>query len=170
MGIPAADRVLPEVALEGARLLNVAGRAGLAAEAIEAALQLPRAEWDESCVRLLDEYARAHSFPAPDQLARVERWLADSPHDDTIRAALLRTAGVLCLREQLWGKAKSYLMDSLKIEADPTTLVALARLAEAVGDEAEAGAHYRRAALGFMQPTSGGPVDAARPPMRDNTL
>jgi HemY protein len=171
MGIPAADRVLPEVALEGARVLNVAGRGGLAAEAIEAALQLPRAEWEESCIRLLDEYARAHSFPARDQLARVEQhWLADSPHDDTIRAALLRTAGVLCLREQLWGKAKSYLMDSLKIEADPTTLVALARLAEAVGDEADAGAHYREAALGFMQPTPGGPVDGVRPAMRDNTL
>ncbi len=81
-GIPAADRALPEVALEGARLLNVAGRGGMAAEAIETALQLPRAEWDETCVRLLDEYARAHSFPARDQLARVERWLADSPHDD----------------------------------------------------------------------------------------
>ena len=169
-GIPAADRALPEVALEGARLLNVAGRGGMAAEAIETALQLPRAEWDETCVRLLDEYARAHSFPARDQLARVERWLADSPHDDAIRAALLRTAGVLCLREQLWGKAKSYLMDSLKIEPDPATLVALARLAEAVGDEAEAATHYREAALGFMQPTSGRPVEAARPPLRENTL
>jgi HemY protein len=169
--IPAADRALPEVALEGARLLNVAGRGGLAAEAIETALQLPRTEWDEACVRLLlDEYGRAHSFPARDQLARVERWLADSPHDDTIKAALLRTAGVLCLREQLWGKAKSYLMDSLKIEADPATLVALGRLAEAVGDEAEAGAHYREAALGFMRPTSDGPIDAARPPMRESTL
>ena len=49
---------------------------------------------------------------------------------------LLRVAGALCLREQLWGKARSYLNESLRIAKQPETLVALARLAEAVGDEA----------------------------------
>src|SRR4030095_16170896 len=43
--IPATDRALTEVALEGARLLNVAGRGGRAAEAIEAALHIPRSGW-----------------------------------------------------------------------------------------------------------------------------
>jgi len=167
--IPAADRTLPEVALEGARLFNLAGRGGRAAEVIEQALKLPPAEWDDTCMRLLDEYARAQAFPARSQLERVEHWLAESPRDDPTRAALLRTAGLLCLREQLWGKAKSYLADSLQIEKNPATLVALARLAEAVGDHAEAAQHYREAALGFAQPA---PMasDSARPGLREHTV
>jgi HemY protein len=167
--IPAADRELPEVALEGARLLNVAGRGGRAAEAIEQALRLPLAEWDETCTRLLDEYARAQSFPARGQLERVERWLADAPRDDATRAVLLRTAGLLCLREQLWGKAKSYLNDSLQIAKHPATLVALARLAEALGDDAEAARHYREAALGFSQAAHVA-GDSARPGLREQTV
>lgn len=171
--IPAADRALPEVALEAARLLNVAGRGGLAAQAIEQALRLPRNEWDEHCERLLDEYARAQSFPARDQLERVERWLAESPRDsqraDAVRAVLLRTAGLLCLREQLWGKAKSYLGESLALAQDPATLVALARLAEAVGDEAAAAEHYREAAIGFgkLHPLS---PESSRPLLREHSI
>lgn len=167
--IPPTDRALPEVALEAARLLNVAGRGGRAAEAIEQAMSAPRTSWDETSERLLDEYARAQSFPARDQLERVERWLADSPREDAIRAVLLRTAGALCLREQLWGKAKSYLSDSLQILKHPATLVALARLAEAVGDDAEAAQHYREAALGFAQPVVG-VIDSGRPVLREHTL
>jgi HemY protein len=167
--IPATDRALPEVTLEAARLLNVAGRGGQAAAAIEQALGRPRAEWDESCVRLLDEYARAQSFPARDQLQRVERWLADSPRDDAARAVLLRTAGLLCLREQLWGKSKSYLNDSLQIDKHPATLVALARLAESVGDEPEAAQHYREAALVYAQPVPA-TADVARPGLREHSV
>lgn len=149
--IPASDRVVPEVALLGARLLNVAGRSGRAADVIEAALKLTPARWDETCEALLDEYARAHSFPAREQLAHVERWLADVPHDGAARAVLLRTAGVLCLREQLWGKSRGYLSESLSIRKDPETLVAFARLAEATGEFDEAQQHFREAALGFAQ-------------------
>jgi HemY protein len=166
--IPAADRALPEIALEGARLLNLAGRGGRAASAIEHALAAPRAGWDETCARLLDEYARAQSFPARGQLERVEQWLAESPHPDPLRPVLLRTAGLLCLREQLWGKAKSYLAESLQLAKQPATLVALARLAEGVGDEAEAAQHYREAALGYAQ---GQPASLeGRPAPREHTL
>jgi HemY protein len=120
-------------------------------------------------MRLLDEYARAQSFPARGQLERVERWLADAPRDDATRAVLLRTAGLLCLREQLWGKAKSYLNDSLHIAKHPATVVALARLAEAVGDDAGAAQHYREAALGFSQ-SAHGAGDGARPGLREHTV
>jgi len=167
--IPAADRTLPEIALEGARLLNVADLGARAAEAIEQALALPRSQWDEACVPLLDEYGHAQSFPARDQLERVERWLSESPREDAIRAVLLRTAGVLCLREQLWGKARSYLVESEQIDKHPGTLVALARLAEAVGNEAEAAQHYREAALGFAQPVASS-SDVARPMLREQTI
>ncbi|HSQ09532.1 MAG TPA: hypothetical protein VLN25_02795, partial [Burkholderiaceae bacterium] len=89
--------------------------------------------------------------------------------ENSIRAVLLRTAGVLCLREQLWGKAGSYLNESLQVSKQPPTLVALARLAEAVGDDAEAARHYREAALGFVLPAPAGP-DSARPVLREHTL
>jgi HemY protein len=167
--IPATDRALPEVALEAARLFNATGRGGRAAEAIERALDEPPDEWDESSLQLLDEYARAQSFPARDQLQRVERWLAESPRDDDRRAVLLRTAGLLCLREQLWGKSKSYLGESLQISREPATLVALARLSEAVGDKAEAAEHYREAAVAFAQPVAA-PTDASRPLLREHTI
>ncbi|HTN50661.1 MAG TPA: heme biosynthesis HemY N-terminal domain-containing protein [Burkholderiaceae bacterium] len=167
--IPAADRALPEVALEGARLLNVSGRGGRAAAAIEEALRSSPAEWNETCMRLLEEYARAQAFPARGQLEQVERWLAEAPRDDAARAVLLRTAGLLCLREQLWGKSRSYLNDSLQIAKEPATMLALARLAEAVGDEAEAAQHYREAAIAYAQ-LPGATTEGARPILRDQSI
>ena len=99
----------------------------------------------------------------------MERWLSESPRDDAIRAALLRTAGVLCLREQLWGKAGSYLNESLQIAKEPATLLALARLAEALGDETEAAQHYREAAIGYSQPSSAS-GEGVRPILREQTF
>ena len=139
--IPSADRERAELALEGARLLNLAGRGRAAALALEAALAK---RWDD---RLLDEYARAQVFPARERIERAEGWLKAHPND----AALLRCLGLLCLREQLWGKARSYLDESLRAQAHPATVLALARLEETLGDEVEAARHYREAALGFAK-------------------
>ena len=159
--LPEKDRRVPEVALEAARLLNREGRGQLAAEAIEAVLGAsPPGEWDEASERLLEEYAEAQAASARGQLERAEAWLSQAPPQGPIRAALLRTAGMICLREQLWGKAKGYLMDSLGEARHPATDLALARLAEAVGEDAEAAGHYRDAALGY----AGLPAPAAEHP------
>ncbi|MCU0951286.1 MAG: heme biosynthesis protein HemY [Burkholderiaceae bacterium] len=144
--IPTADRERAELALEGARLLNLAGRGRSAALAIEAALAK---RWDE---RLLDEYARSQVFPARERIERAEGWLKSHPND----AALMRCLGLLCLREQLWGKARSYLDESLRLQTHPATLLALARLAETLGDEAQAARQYREAALGFANLAASG--------------
>ncbi len=168
--LPPADQRIPEIALEGARLLNLAGRGSLAAEAIEAALGDNPEPWDEDAERLLDEYARAQAFPARNQLDRTERWLSQAAARGPIRAALLRTAGLICLREQLWGKASGYLQASLDELPHPSTFLALARLAEAVGDNADAAASYREAALGFANlapPAAESPVAALRPDVRE---
>ncbi len=137
--IPAGDRERPEIALEGARMLNLAGRGRAAAHAVEAVLAK---RWDD---RLLDEYARAQSFPARERIERAEGWLKAHPGDP----ALLRCLGLLCLNDQLWGKAKSYLEESLRLQPHPATLLALAKLAEMLGQEADAARQYREAALGF---------------------
>lgn len=167
--IPPADRELTELALEGACLLNLAGRGRAASTAIEAALNR---RWDE---RLLDEYARAQVMPARERIERAEAWLKAHPGD----AALLRCLGLLCLREQLWGKARSYLEDSLRQQPHPATLLALAKLAEALGDEAEAARHFREAALGFANLSASvdgadrsglGPRAINRSLMRDTTV
>ena len=62
---------------------------------------------------------------------------------------VLLDVNMICLREHLWGKAKGYLQDSLSDAKHPATYLALARLAEAVGLEAEAAQQYREAALGY---------------------
>lgn len=168
--VPAADRQVPEIALEAARVLNGVGRGPLAAEAIETALGKTPEPWDDAAERLLDEYARSQAFPARSQLEKTEAWLAAAPRSGAVRAALLRTAGMICLREQLWGKAKGYLQDSLAESKHPSTLLALARLAEAVGDEAEAATRYREAALGFASlPATGAdsPLAALRIGVRE---
>ncbi|MGE5162293.1 MAG: heme biosynthesis HemY N-terminal domain-containing protein [Betaproteobacteria bacterium] len=168
--LPQVDREVPEIALEGARLLNAAGRGQLAAEVIEAALGKAPAAWDDMAERLLDEYARAQAFPARGQLERAEAWLAQAPPRGSIRSALLRAAGLICLREQLWGKSKGYLEDSLAEAKHPSTFLALARLAETVGDEPEAARQYREAALGFASmPASSAesPLTALRAGVRE---
>jgi HemY protein len=137
--IPAEDRRIPELALEAARLLNLAGRGRAAGAAIETALEKA---WDP---RLLDEYAKTYDCPARERIERAEGWLRDHAGDP----ALLRCLGLLCLREQLWGKARTYLEESLRAQPHPATLLALGKLAETVGDEQEAARRYREAALGY---------------------
>lgn len=157
--VPEADRRLPEVALDAARLFNASGAAlaPLTIEAIEAALPAAPSEWDETALRLIDEYSRAHATPARSQLERVDAWLKLAPAHGPARATLLRAAGQICLREQLWGKSKSYLLESVSADPNPQTLLALARLAEAIGDAGEATEYFRKAALGFAASSTGSP-------------
>ena len=151
--VPEADRRSPEIALEAARLFNDAGAGALAVESIESALCDPPTEWGDSARALLEEYGRADS-PAPrDQLERVESWLNAAPSAVAIRAALLHAAGAICLRQQLWGKSKAYLLESLAAERNAPTLLALARLADAIGDEREAAAYFKEAATAFATET-----------------
>ena len=157
--IPETDRQLPEIALDAARLFNATDAAlgQLAIDAIDAALPKAPRDWDETALRLIDEYSRAQVTPARAQLERVEDWLKLAPAIGSTRATLSRAAGQICFREQLWGKSKSYLLESLAADAHPLTLLALARLAEAIGDAGEAAAYFRRAALGLATLSTGSP-------------
>ena len=154
--VPEAERQLPDIALEAARLFNQsdAGLGHLAVEAIEGALTPAPAEWDDVSMRLLDEYARVRSATPRAQLERVDAWLHAAPPTGPIRSALLRTAGLICLRRQLWGKSKAYLLESLAAEKAAATLFALARLADAIGDEREAALYFKEAAVAFETATS----------------
>lgn len=60
----------------------------------------------------------------------AESWLKQAPQD----AQLLLCLGRLCLRNQLWGKAREYLEASLQFARQADTCIELARLLASQGD------------------------------------
>ena len=61
-------------------------------------------------------------------------------------AELLLVLGRLCLEQQLWGKAQSYLEASLSLRDQREVRLELARLFERNGRAEDAMPHYRAAA------------------------
>ena len=93
------DRLDARVARTAAQLFIARGDCRRAHQIIAAALD---AEWIEELILLYGECL------GPDVLAQIERaeqWLKSRPHE----RALLLTLGLLCLHQELWGKARSYL-------------------------------------------------------------
>jgi len=139
--VDSSDRLTPEIALDAARRLNLAGRGGEGALALQAVLER---KWDE---RLLAEYARCEEPGSRGTIERAESWLKDHPRSQPLLQCLAR----ICLREKLWGKARAYLEECQRLGEDAQTSLALAELAEAMGDGEEAARHFRKAALGLAQ-------------------
>lgn len=73
-------------------------------------------------------------------LKRAEAWLHDRPEDPD----LLLTAGRLCVRNKLWGKARSYLESSLAIRPSPETYHELGQLMLMVGEQESASEAFQR--------------------------
>ena len=127
-------RALPEPARDYA-----AGLARLNADAEARAFIEARLEqtYDEILARL---YGPLHTEDTVAQLAVLERWLQQYGE----QPALLETAGAVCLKNRLWGKARSYLEAVLRVEPTPQAHLELARLCERTQAPAEAEQHYRR--------------------------
>jgi HemY protein len=157
--VEASDRLDPEIALTAARVLNRVGRGRPAALALEAVLER---KWDE---RLLDEYARCEVPGSRATIERAESWLKEHPRSRPLLLCLAR----ICLRQQLWGKARAYLEDCRRFGMDARTSLAMAELAEAIGDAAEAGRHYREAALGLARSEPEDPAAGLRAVRREAT-
>ena len=92
--------------------------------------------WDTQLVRL---YGLLNTDDPKKQLSHAEKWLKLYPN----QAVLLLTLGRLCARCQLWGKARSYFEESLKLEARPETYVEYGKLFEHLGDMSSAIQNYR---------------------------
>lgn len=92
--------------------------------------------WDTDLVKI---YGQVITRDPKKQLVHAEKWLKLYPH----QAMLFLTLGRLCLRCQLWGKARSYLDDSLKLAAIPETYVEYGKLFEQLGDLSSAADSYR---------------------------
>jgi HemY protein len=136
-GIPAPDQLQPRIAA-------ALGKTGLARDILEKALAV---EWTPQLVALygdlpphLEPAERATEARA--RIERGERWLLEHERD----AQLLAVLGRLCAHAELWGKARSFLEASLSFEEGRGAHLDLARLAERLGQAAEAERHYRRAA------------------------
>jgi HemY protein len=94
---------------------------------------------DVAAIRLYGELV------LPDPLVpldRAEGWLRRRPED----ADLLATCARLCLRAELFGKARSYLEASLARRPSAENSLILAELLEQLGDQAAAGRWLRHAA------------------------
>ena len=73
-------------------------------------------------------------------LKNAEAFLKDRPEDPD----LLLTVGRLSFRNQLWGKARSYLETSLAIRPAAETCEALGQLMERIGDKEAAAKAFQR--------------------------
>jgi len=130
------DKLDARVARIAARMFIALGDCRRAHEIVEAALD---AEWSEQLILLYGECVGADILA---QIERAERWLKSRPRD----RALLLTLGRLCLAQELWGKAQSYLEASLSEEPSRDAHSALAHLFDRIGKPEDANRHYRAGA------------------------
>lgn len=84
------------------------------------------------------------------QLAFAESLL---PHHET-DPILLLTVGKLCLRNQLWGKARDYLETSLTLAPLPETYAELGQLMEQLGQPQQGEEYFKKGLLTVIQSTS----------------
>lgn len=101
----------------------------------ELANELKR-DWRTPLVRL---YGLVKGTDPVRQLKRAEGWLKDHPDDPE----LLLVAARLCLRNELWGKARSYLDTVVSIRPTPEVYQEFGRLLSQLGDEEGAANAYR---------------------------
>ena len=134
--LPQEMRVDPAVAATTARYYLALGATAPAQAIIEESLGR---EWNAALVALYGEAAGDDALP---QIQRAESWLRDHARDP----ALLLALGKLCMRQELWGKAQSYIEASLALEPTHDGHMSLAALMERIGKPQEAVRHFRRSA------------------------
>ena len=134
--LPAEMRADPAVAATAARYHLALGASAEAQSIIEQALER---DWSSTLVALYGDAAGADALP---QIERAEKWLRGHARDP----ALLLALGKLCMRQELWGKAQSYIEASLALEPTHDGHMTLAALMERLGKPQEAILHFRRSA------------------------
>lgn len=95
------------------------------------------AQWDSELVTLYGECRNDNNIA---QIEQAERWLKQHTDD----AGLLLALGKLCLHQQLWGKAQSYLDASLSLQASHATYNVLGQLAEKMGKHDRAQVYFQK--------------------------
>jgi len=116
----------------------------LAATTIRKALKTDR---DSELVAI---YGRLKLADKDGQLRQIEKWLNQNPEDPVI----LLAAGRACIRNELWGKARSYIESSIAIAASPVAYHELGQLMLKLDEPAAATTAFAR---GLTLSTSGAP-------------
>jgi len=132
--MPASEKANSKVALTAARYFLALGGTGQARQMIEESLAK---HWDSELIEL---YGQCADKDVVKQIERAEAWLKDHPRDPYLLLAL----GRLCTRQELWGKAQSYVEASLSVESTRAAHLTLAQLLEKMNKMDEACVHYRR--------------------------
>jgi HemY protein len=117
----------------------------------ERAAQLEAPELTEEVIRnvlkqewhsgLLLPYSLAGDDDATKRMRQCEKWTQSHPDDARLHLAL----GRLCAREELWGKAREYMVRSLELERTVAGYDALGQLLERKGELEVAMACFRNA-------------------------
>ncbi len=95
-----------------------------------------KSEWRGNLVRL---FGIVEGKDASKQLKRAEQWLAKHAED----ADLLLTAARLCLRNELWGKARSYLESVISLSPSPEAYQEYGALLNQLGEPDAAADAYK---------------------------
>lgn len=129
-----AEKAINKIALTAARFFLALGGTIHARKIIEDSLAK---NWDSELIEL---YGQCADKDVVKQIERAEAWLKDHPRDPYLLLAL----GRLCTRQELWGKAQSYVEASLSVESTRAAHLTLAQLLEKMNKMDEACVHYRR--------------------------
>ncbi len=132
--VPKMLRGEPRLVLARARAL---ARCGAVAAAEAEVRRTLRDQWDADLVRF---YGELQLPETGQQLKNAEAFLRERPEDPD----LLLTLGRLSYRNQLWGKARSYLETSIAIKPTAETFESLGQLMERIGDREAAAKAFQR--------------------------
>ncbi len=118
--------------LRGLALARI-GKGDQAERELRAAL---KRSWAADVVRAYGEVRGADPIK---QLRQAESWLEEHPED----GALLQATARLCMSNELWGKARSYLESSLALAPDAEGYALYGRLLDLLGEGDKAALSYR---------------------------
>jgi len=86
-------------------------------------------------------YGQLENTEAMKQLQTAENWYKRHPNDP----ALLLCLGELCRREKLWGKAKEYLIRSIKLQPSPEAYYEMGKLHDMLNEQVQAQVCFHKA-------------------------
>lgn len=102
--------------------------------------EILKRNWDEQLVYM---YGLIESADPDKQLTTAEGWLKANKNNPV----LLLTLGRLCKRNQLWGKAQSYLEASIGVQARSDSYKELGQLMEQLEEPDKASSYFRQGLL-----------------------
>ncbi|MDH3914866.1 MAG: hypothetical protein OEU49_06065 [Chromatiales bacterium] len=130
---PKATQVQPEMVTAYARAVFRCGDHDRLEKTLRKAL---KTSWNPA---LVEVYGELQTKNPHTPLAHAEAWLTRKGDDPV----LLLAAARLCIRNQLWGKARSYLESSLAMQADAVGYRLYGQLLETMGEDDAAAEAFR---------------------------